>query len=292
MLSVQTLSKKFQDKLVLDEISFELHEGEILSLIGPSGSGKSTLIGILTGLRRADGGKVLLAGEPFPGLAHRQKVGFVPQEDLFDEEFTCGENLLMYGRFFSHLSKKLILRRTKDLMSLFHLEEYWSAPLSNLSGGMRRRLSLVRALLSEPSFLILDEFSTGLDPHTKKELHAFLKEVITPKRMMLIVSHDMDEVLSLSHRVLLLSRGQLRASGPPQEVLKNSLANFLIQTPKIPHLKSFLQKEASYFREVGFDYQISCTDEEKECILRKLKNFDRPFFTRPIEFCDLFTFYY
>lgn len=219
-LSVSHLRKRYGDRDVVADVSFSLQPGECFALLGPNGAGKTTTLRLAMGLTRPDGGEIRLNGHPVPAqaLAARAGVGIVPQMDSLDPDFTVAENLLIYGRYFG-LRDGEIRCRIPSLLEFAGLEGRADTRIQALSGGMKRRLSLARALVNDPALLVLDEPTTGLDPQARHLIWERLKKLIAQGKTVLLTTHFMDEAERLAHRLAVMDAGRLIAQGSPREMI-------------------------------------------------------------------------
>ncbi|CAG0946342.1 MAG: Vitamin B12 import ATP-binding protein BtuD [Rhodocyclaceae bacterium] len=219
-LSIRGLHKSFGGPAVLAGLTFALRPGECYGLLGPNGAGKTTTLRCALGLTRPDGGEIRLAGLPVPERAReaRARVGIVPQMDNLDPDFTVAENLLVYGRYFG-LADRAVRARIPQLLDFAGLAGRAEAKISTLSGGMKRRLTLARALVNDPDLLFLDEPTTGLDPQARHLIWERLKQLLAQGKTVLLTTHFMDEAERLCHRLAILDRGRLIAEGSPREVI-------------------------------------------------------------------------
>ncbi|GAB3064968.1 ABC transporter ATP-binding protein [Virgibacillus ainsalahensis] len=201
MLSVNSLSKSYGKKKILNDISVFIKKGEIIGLVGENGAGKSTMLSILATLQKPTDGTITLDKKPYEGHIKdiRKQIGFVPQDIAIWDEFTVEENMI----FFEKLAWK---RKNKEQLKQLCLEmklDKWKEPAKTLSGGMRRKLNLAISLIHEPELLLLDEPTVGIDLKSKKEIGSYLKTYAVEKdRTIIYTSHDMDEITSLCHRVI------------------------------------------------------------------------------------------
>ena len=223
-LHCQHLSKRFGDTWVVDDLSFELFPGESLVVIGPNGAGKTTTFRICLGLTAPDSGQVQVFGQPMPAqaLSIKSRLGVVSQFDSLDPDFTCAENLLVYGRYFG-MSRSAIGERIGPLLEFAALGHKAHAKPGELSGGMKRRLSLARALINDPQLLLLDEPTTGLDPQARHLMWERLQQLLQQGKSILLTTHFMDEAERLCDRLLVLDHGRKIAEGKPRDLIEAHL---------------------------------------------------------------------
>ena len=223
-LHCQHLSKRFGDTLVVDDLSFELFPGECLGVIGPNGAGKTTTFRICLGLTAPDSGQVQVFGQPMPAqaLSIKSRLGVVSQFDSLDPDFTCAENLLVYGRYFG-MPRSAIEERIGPLLEFAALSHKAHAKPGELSGGMKRRLSLARALINDPQLLLLDEPTTGLDPQARHLMWERLQQLLQQGKSILLTTHFMDEAERLCDRLLVLDHGRKISEGKPRDLIEAHL---------------------------------------------------------------------
>ena len=216
------LTKKFGDFTAVDGIDFSVYRGESFGLLGPNGAGKSTTMRIIGATSQRTSGEITILGkdpEKF-GPQIRAHLGVIPQKDNLDEQLTVTENLYIYGRYFG-LSPKFIKGKVDELLDFAQLEEKRDAKVESLSGGMKRRLTIARALVSDPDILILDEPTTGLDPQARHILWDRLFRLKEKGVTLVITTHFMDEAEQLCERLIVIDRGKIMAEGSPAELIKN-----------------------------------------------------------------------
>ena len=218
------LTKRFGNTTVVDDLSFELQAGECLGVIGPNGAGKTTTFRMCLGLSTADSGSISVFGMPMPEetLAIKSRLGVVSQFDSLDPDFTCSENLMVYGRYFGMASAD-IRARIPSLLSFAALTHKADAKPGELSGGMKRRLSLARALINDPQLLLLDEPTTGLDPQARHLMWERLQQLLQQGKSILLTTHFMDEAERLCDRLLVLDHGRKIAEGKPRDLIPQQL---------------------------------------------------------------------
>jgi len=230
MLSLQGVHKSYGAREVVAGVDLELRAGECYGLLGPNGAGKTTTMRIALGLVVPDAGTIRLLGEPVPARAiqARRRLGVVPQADSLDPDFTVSENLLVYGRYFG-LPDAAIRARIPGLLEFAGLETRGQARIASLSGGMKRRLSLARALVNDPELLFLDEPTTGLDPQARHLIWDRLKRLVARGKTILLTTHFMDEAERLCDRLAILDRGRIIAQGSPAQLIAGHIEPHVLE---------------------------------------------------------------
>jgi len=220
VLRVDGLRKRYGENEVVRGLSFEIRRGDCFGLLGPNGAGKTTTLRCCLGLIDPDGGTIEMVGQPVPKAAReaRIRVGVVPQMDNLDPDFTVTENLRIYGGYFG-LRRAVIDARIPRLLEFAGLASKGSAGLRTLSGGMKRRLTLARALINDPELLILDEPTTGLDPQARHLIWDGLRQLLAQGKTILLTTHFMDEAERLASRLAVIDHGALIASDTPRGLL-------------------------------------------------------------------------
>jgi lipooligosaccharide transport system ATP-binding protein len=218
------LSKRYGQTTVVNDLTFQIARGECLGVIGPNGAGKTTTIRMCLGLTVPDEGAITALGLSMPkdALAIKAQVGVVSQFDTLDPDFSCAENLLVYGRYFG-MKDARIRERIPKLLEFAALSHKADAKPGELSGGMRRRLSLARALVNDPRLLLLDEPTTGLDPQARHLMWERLQLLLQQGKSILLTTHFMDEAERLCSRLLVLDHGKKIAEGRPRELIAQYL---------------------------------------------------------------------
>lgn len=222
ILKIENLSKNFNGFTALNGISCEIARGDFFGLIGPNGAGKSTLLKILCGTVIPTGGRVWIAGLDLmqDGRKIKYKLGIVPQDDNLDEDLSVFENLIVYSMYFGIAKKESILR-SGQLLDFFDLQEKKRSKVSALSGGLRRRLMIARALINNPDIIMLDEPTSGLDPDYRlniwNKLTALNKNGVT----ILMSTHYMEEAERLFKNMIILNHGNIVLSGRMEDIIVN-----------------------------------------------------------------------
>ena len=205
-------------------LDLSLEPGVCFGLLGPNGAGKTTTLRLCLGLAEPDAGEITMLGFPVPAQARaaRARIGVVPQLDNLDPDFTVRENLLVYGSYFG-IRRKSLIERIPALLEFAGLTARADSKIQGLSGGMKRRLTLARALVNDPQLIFLDEPSTGLDPQARHLIWERLRKLTSEGRTILLTTHFMDEAERLCHRVAIIDRGRKIAEGAPRELISRHI---------------------------------------------------------------------
>ena len=220
VLAVQGLRKSYGAEEVVCGVDLDVAPGECFGLLGPNGAGKTTTLKLCLGLIEPDAGTIELLGEPVPRRAReaRSRVGVVPQFDNLDPDFTATENLLVYARYFG-LAPQRMRERVPRLLEFAGLAGRAEARINTLSGGMKRRLTLARALVNDPQLVIMDEPTTGLDPQARHLIWERLRRLVAEGKTLLLTTHFMEEAERLCHRIAIMDRGRIIAQGSPRSLI-------------------------------------------------------------------------
>jgi len=220
MIVAQNLTKVYGDFTAVAGIDFSVAKGESFGLLGPNGAGKSTTMRMITAtLQRSGGDLTILDKDPDKaGPEIRAHLGVVPQADNLDTELKVHENLYIYGRYFG-LSRKYLTKKIDELLAFAQLEDKRNAKVDQLSGGMKRRLTIARALVNEPEVLLLDEPTTGLDPQARHVLWDRLFRLKEQGVTLVITTHYMDEAEQLCDRLIVMDQGKIMAQGSPASLI-------------------------------------------------------------------------
>jgi lipooligosaccharide transport system ATP-binding protein len=221
VIVAQNLVKKYKDFAAVDGISFEVAPGESFGLLGPNGAGKSTTMRMVGAVSTRTSGDLSVIGlDPDRyGPEIRSRLGVVPQSDNLDTELRVRENLLVYGRYFG-LPRKQVAERADELLAFAQLEGKAKAKVDDLSGGMKRRLTIARALINDPRILLLDEPTTGLDPQARHILWDRLFRLKEQGTTLLLTTHYMDEAEQLCDRLVVVDKGAIMAEGSPADLIR------------------------------------------------------------------------
>jgi len=222
LVEARSLTKKFGDLTAVDSIDFEVARGESFGFLGPNGAGKTSAMRMIGAVSPVTDGYLQVLGmDPAAdGPEIRRRLGVVPQDDTLDTELSVAENLLIYGRYFD-LPRPLIRERITELLDFAQLTERRDDKVEPLSGGMKRRLTIARALINQPELLILDEPTTGLDPQARHVLWDRLYRLKQQGVTLIITTHYMDEAEQLCDRLVIMDKAKIVAEGSPPELIES-----------------------------------------------------------------------
>lgn len=227
IIEVKNITKRFNDKLVLDNVSYEVNEGEIFGFIGPNGAGKSTLINIMTTLLIPDSGTIKICGydilkEP---IKAKECIGYVPQDLALLEELNAYDNLEFFGALYG-LKGKLLKERIKEALKVTGLDDTKKQKVKKFSGGMKRRLNIAAAIMHHPKVLILDEPTVGVDPQSRNHIFSFVKNICKEWGTTVIyTSHYMEEIEELCKRVFIMDLGKEVSYGDREDIKSSVFSN-------------------------------------------------------------------
>jgi lipooligosaccharide transport system ATP-binding protein len=229
-VEAEGLVKRYGELKAVDEISFAVGEGEAFGLLGPNGAGKSTTMRMIYCRTPPTSGRLHVTGLDVTrdGRAIKARVGVVPQENNLDPDLSVRENLLVYARYF-RLPRAEAAARADSLLRFVDLEEKRAAVIETLSGGMKRRLMIARALINAPQLLVLDEPTTGLDPHVRHAIWDQLRELRAQGLTILLSTHYMDEAEKLCDRLMIIDHGRILVSGTPRELITRYASHYALE---------------------------------------------------------------
>jgi lipooligosaccharide transport system ATP-binding protein len=224
ILNVDGLVKRYNGQTVVNALSFSLRAGQCLGLLGPNGAGKTTTIRMLLGLTRPDAGRITCLGLDLPQAAReaRVRIGIVPQMDNLDPDFSATENLFVFGRYYG-LGEAQLRARIPGLLEFAGLSHKADARIGGLSGGMKRRLTLARALINDPDLIILDEPTTGLDPQARHLMWAGLRSLLARGKTLLLTTHFMEEAERLADHLVIIDHGRKITEGSPRALIEREI---------------------------------------------------------------------
>jgi lipooligosaccharide transport system ATP-binding protein len=233
IVEAQALEKRYGEVQAVRGVSFEIEAGTCVGLLGPNGAGKTTTMRMLMGLTRPSAGNVRVFGKPIAelGRGFRTRIGLVPQEDNLDPDLTVRQNLEVFGRYFA-IPVATLATRVPQLLEFMQLEERGAAKVMQLSGGMKRRLVIARAMIADPELIVLDEPTTGLDPQARVLIWRRVLDLKRQGKTLLLTTHYMDEAQRLCDRIIVIDAGRVLAEGTPRELIERHVAGHVFEIAK------------------------------------------------------------
>ena len=229
-IEARDLMKTYGNLVAVNRISFNVKYGEAFGMLGPNGAGKSTMMRMIYCRSPLSHGMLRVAGKDvtIDARAIKETVGVVPQENNLDPDLSVRDNLLIYARYY-RLPRHLAEQRADELIEFAELQEKRDVRIETLSGGMKRRLMIARALLNQPKILVLDEPTTGLDPHVRLAIWEKLRELRRQGLTIILSTHYMDEAEKLCDRLVIVDRGKILVSGTPRELIREHARHFALE---------------------------------------------------------------
>ena len=233
VIAVEALEKRYGAVHAVRGVSFSIWPGTCVGLLGPNGAGKTTIMRMIMALAQPTAGRLTLFGEPPSALGRtmRERVGLVPQEDNLDPDLSVRQNLEVYGRYFGRPAAELA-ERVPRLLEFMQLGERASAQVMQLSGGMKRRLIIARALIADPELIVLDEPTTGLDPQARVLIWRRLTDLKREGKTLLLTTHYMDEAQRLCDRIIIIDHGKVLDEGPPEDLIDRHTRAYVVEIAK------------------------------------------------------------
>ena len=259
------LTKRFGNLVAVNEIDLQVEVGECFGILGPNGAGKTTTARMIHAFTPITAGDLVVLGlrvdrDP---VAVKRRIGVVPQEENLDPDLTPGENLLVFARYFD-IPRAEARRRATDLLDFVGLAARAASPLDELSGGMKRRLLVARALLNQPELLVLDEPTTGLDPQARHLVWQRLRALKAQGVTQVLTTHYMEEAAQLCDRVALMDSGRILRQGPPMELVHDEIGEEVIEIRGNPTLHrqvlAALDPRGLRWEQAGDTLYLYCSD--------------------------------
>ncbi len=230
IIVARQLAKRFGSIIAVDGIDFTVHQGECFGFLGPNGAGKTSTIRMITCVSPVTAGELRVAGMDVRADDRRIKaaLGVVPQDNNLDPDLTVWQNLIAYSRYFD-IPSRAAAQRTEEALSFLQLLDRRDEIVDNLSGGMKRRLTIARALINEPTILVLDEPTTGLDPQARHLVWQKLRQLRARGVTMLLSTHNMEEASHLCDRIVIMHLGRILAQGSPAELVSSHVGEKVME---------------------------------------------------------------
>lgn len=226
----RSLVKKYEDQTVVNGIHFQIKKGECFGFLGPNGAGKTSTLKMMYGLSSVTAGELHVLGLDVSTHPRevKKRIGVVPQEDGLDPDFTVLENLIVYGRY-HNMSHSLSEKRARELLRFMRIDDKTTATVHQLSGGMKRRLAIARALINGPEMLFLDEPTTGLDPQARLLIWDNLKSLKKDDMSMVLTTHYMEEAQNLCDRLVIMDNGKFLCEGTPKDLINEHIGHEVVE---------------------------------------------------------------
>jgi len=230
LVEAENLTKKFNGLVAVDSVNFEIFKGESFGFLGPNGAGKTTTMKMIQSVSPLTGGRLTLAGMDVAehGREIKSMIGVAPQEDNLDPDFTVFQNLMVYARYFD-TPKENAKTKAEELLNFMQLDKKRDVIITSLSGGMRRRLLLARALMNNPQILILDEPTTGLDPQARHLIWTKIRNLQKQGVTVILTTHYMDEAAHLCDRLIIMDHGKIIEKGKPAGLVKKHVGEEVLE---------------------------------------------------------------
>ena len=290
IIQAEKLIKRFGETEVVSGIDINVSKGQCYGILGPNGAGKTTTIRMMLGQSPINDGHLSIFGllQPKDAAEIRNRCGVVPQQDNLDPDFTVSENLMMYARYFS-MDKAQIERRIGQLLEFVELTDKTNTKIDSLSGGMKRRLSIARALINNPELLILDEPTTGLDPQVRHMIWARLRQLKKYGKTILLTTHYLEEAERLCDMLVIMDRGRIIAQGSPKQLIVEYVEPHVFEIrSRIKELSKQIKSLANTSMEFIGDNTYVYTAEQNDVIALLQSQSDLEYYHRPGNLEDVF----
>ena len=255
-LVARGLKKSYGEFEAVKGVDFEVHRGECFGFLGPNGAGKTSTMRMIYGAAVPTAGELTVAGLDVRSQERevKRRIGVIPQENNLDDDLEVRENLLVYGRYFD-LPKKLVRRRADELLEFVELTEKAGSKVEQLSGGMKRRLLIARALINDPEIVVLDEPTTGLDPQARHLVWERLRELVREGKTLILTTHYMEEAAQLCNRLVIMEGGRFVAEGSPRALIEEHVSpqvlEFRPSLGSLEELRSILESGSDAVEKSG-----------------------------------------
>ena len=266
-LTAKGLWKTYGDFEAVKGVDFEVYRGECFGFLGPNGAGKTTTMKMIYGAAVPTSGELKVAGLDARRAERdvKRRIGVVPQENNLDEDLKVEENLLVYGRYFD-LPRKVVRQRAAELLEFVQLSERADARVEQLSGGMKRRLLIARALVNDPDLVVLDEPTTGLDPQARHLVWNKLRQLASEGKTLILTTHYMDEAAQLCDRLCIMESGRIISEGTPRDLIEKHVSPEVLEFRASPdilgQLATVVEDVADAVERIGEVLLVYTSDSE------------------------------
>ena len=266
-LVARDLKKSYGEFRAVKGVDFEVYRGECFGFLGPNGAGKTSTMKMIYGAAIPTGGELTVAGLDVTRYERdvKRRIGVVPQENNLDDDLGVKENLLVYGRYFD-LPKKVILQRAEELLDFVQLTDKANAEVQQLSGGMKRRLLIARALINDPEIVVLDEPTTGLDPQARLLVWERLRRLADEGKTLILTTHYMEEATQLCDRLVIMEGGRIVTEGSPKQLIEEHVSpqvlEFRGRDGSLEKLREIVEAEADAVERAGEALLVYTSDAD------------------------------
>ena len=273
-LVARGLKKSYADFEAVKGVDFEVYRGECFGFLGPNGAGKTTTMKMIYAAAVPTGGDLEVAGLDVRSAERevKRRIGVVPQENNLDEDLKVKENLLVFGRYFD-LPRKLVRRRAEELLEFVQLSDKAGAKVEQLSGGMKRRLLIARALINDPELVVLDEPTTGLDPQARHLVWDKLRQLASEGKTLVLTTHYMDEAAQLCDRLCIMEGGRIIAEDTPRALISEHISPEVLEFRANPNalekLSPIVEDISDNVDRIGEALLVYTSDPE--AVIRKVR---------------------
>ncbi len=264
VIMAEDLEKQFGEFVAVDSVSFTVEEGEVFGFLGPNGAGKTTTMKMIQCVSPKTGGKLEVFGMDVSTHQReiKKRLGVVPQENNLDPDFTVYENLMVYSRYFD-IPRAKAEPIIDELLNFVQLREKKDTVIEQLSGGMKRRLILARALINTPRLLILDEPTIGLDPQARHLIWDKLKSLQSQGITIVLTTHYLEEAARLCDRLVIMDYGKILVEGKPDALVEEYVGTDIVEAENNPKVIACLEKSAASYDVVGNTIQVYTTNPQE-----------------------------
>ncbi|UCD71315.1 MAG: ATP-binding cassette domain-containing protein [Syntrophobacterales bacterium] len=272
IIEAENLRKRFGDVVAVDGVSFRVVPGECFGILGPNGAGKTSTIRMIYGFSPMTGGHLKVFGLDIQGelRAIKSRIGVCQQENTLDPDLTVQQNLEVFARYFD-IPKNEAREKARELLQFIALDHRKNAKVTELSGGMMRRLVLARSLINDPELLILDEPTTGLDPQSRHQVWERLEELRSKGLSILLTTHYMDEASRLCDRLIIMDHGRILVQGKPLELIREHVGYDVIEVAgPNSKLRAYVQSRGLEHEDLG--HRLIVYGQEGDTLFRTLSN--------------------
>jgi lipooligosaccharide transport system ATP-binding protein len=291
IIEIKNLSKKFKNLVAVDNIDMEINRGECFGMLGPNGAGKTTLIRMMTAISPPASGEIRIMGLDLKTNARdiKSRLGVVPQHDNLDADLTTLENMTVFARYFE-IPRQKARERSLELLKFFELDDKLKNKMEELSGGMKRRLLISRSLINQPEIIVLDEPTTGLDPHARLLVWEKLSELKSQNITQILCTQNMDEASYLCDRVAIMDHGRILCLDAPDTLISRYAGEIVreiwLNSEDRNRILTGLKSKGLEYREMGGRINIFNTDDEE--YIAGLMNYPQRLRRRPANLEDVF----